>query len=262
MPKNPNPTSKTTRPSFQNDVASVTSPLADVAVNETEGCIRSGPKIRFGLEMLLQILNWFRSVKVTALLLLLFSSALLRLFFPCSFSSRRWCSFGEEGQHGRMKLETESLKDVKCNDGKEKEKGQRALPRKPRNPDPDPVDSDVEKLKLNYAESNRFELVRFVLTAGNFGVIFTASWLFIDTFLVSEDDEIVSDPLMLFFIGQGMIMECHIPCAFIANGKHISFLSPFHATIKSSYKNLLPKVLFKVLIGKVEQKINLLLLQC
>ncbi|RYR55445.1 hypothetical protein Ahy_A06g030659 isoform B [Arachis hypogaea] len=97
MPKNPNPTSKTTRPSFQNDVASVTSPLADVAVNETEGCIRSGPKIRFGLEMLLQILNWFRSVKVTALLLLLFSSALLRLFFPCSFSSRRWCSFGEEG---------------------------------------------------------------------------------------------------------------------------------------------------------------------
>ncbi|XLU62576.1 hypothetical protein S245_021785, partial [Arachis hypogaea] len=101
------------------------------------GCIRSGPKIRFGLEMLLQILNWFRSVKVTALLLLLFSSALLRLFFPCSFSSRRWCSFGEEGhkpcsaalllgagsgQHGRMKLETESLKDVKCNDGKEKEK--------------------------------------------------------------------------------------------------------------------------------------------
>ncbi|XLR70236.1 hypothetical protein S83_020908 [Arachis hypogaea] len=100
------------------------------------------------------------------------------------------------------------------------------------------------------------------LQAGNFGVIFTASWLFIDTFLVSEDDEIVSDPLMLFFIGQGMIMECHIPCAFIANGKHISFLSPFHATIKSSYKNLLPKVLFKVLIGKVEQKINLLLLQC
>ncbi|XLR02828.1 hypothetical protein S83_069026 [Arachis hypogaea] len=61
------------------------------------------------------------------------------------------------------------------------------------------------------------------LQAGNFGVIFTASWLFIDTFLVSEDDEIVSDPLMLFFIGQGMIMECHIPCAFIANGTFNSF---------------------------------------